>query len=94
MSEDKESNMSNIEALKKIFEPDKEHLAAMEKLQEKRNNILEQLRRSLQNNTGDVFHTLLQQRKLNHDILTETDDMIQKQGAQNTKLFWLTHTQN
>ena len=78
--------MSNIEALKKILEPDKEHQAAMEKLQEKK-NILEQLRKSLQSNTGDVFHNLLQQRKLIHDILTETDDMIQKQGAQNTKLF-------
>jgi hypothetical protein len=81
--------MSNITILKKIFEPEVEHIEAMKKLEQKRTILMEELSKSLQEeDRNHTMKSLFQQRRMLQDITMATDEMIQRQGDQNSKLFW------
>jgi hypothetical protein len=73
--------MSNFQLLKKFYESDHQQRQTIKNLQEKRVKLLEDLNQSVKEEV--CLRNLLKQRKMLHDILSETDDLVQRQGILN-----------
>ena len=73
--------MSNFQLLKNFYESDHLQREAIKIKQEKRVKLTEELIKSVKEEVN--MRNLLKQRKMLHDILSETDDLVQRQGILN-----------
>jgi hypothetical protein len=73
--------MSNFQLLKNFYESDHLQREAIKNKQEKRVKLTEELIKSVKEEVN--MRNLLKQRKMLHDILSETDDLVQRQGILN-----------
>lgn len=76
--------MSNFQQLKQFYESDHHLREAIKNLAEKRVNLSEELNKSVKEEVN--MRNLLKQRKMLHDILSETDDLLQRQGILNATI--------
>lgn len=80
-----ETIMSNFQLLKQFYQSDHQLREAVKNLHEKRVKLTEELYKSVKEEV--TMRNLLKQRKMLHDILSETDDLLQRQGILNAVII-------